>query len=240
MPTSADPNIPVPAGYGQHKNEGDGGSPMTLLLPGQPQGTTLHMGHLPSAADVAALSHIASDDPLNPANIPLPGEIPAMSQGSPSQPLPGQAVPCEGTPPQGAKVLSIPLPGEMSGGTVLPTHIELGAATGTSVEGEEEPPPPPPGPITIQLPPRWKIARDTQGHVYFYHVKTRTSQWEPPTLDQHNQLMAGLGSESDSDSSSSDTDSTSTSDVSTVYISFTSFMSWNIIYIFMYIFYTII
>ncbi|KAK3863179.1 hypothetical protein Pcinc_031011, partial [Petrolisthes cinctipes] len=221
-----DPNIPVPAGYGQQQqqqhNEGEGGSPLTLLLPGQPQGTlllpgqpqgALHMGHhLPPGA--------GTDDPLNPANIPLPGEIPALSQASPSQPLPGQAVPCEGTPPQGAKVLSIPLPGEISNNnnnnnTVIQTQMEKITVT-TTLDGDEDTPPPPPappGPVTLQLPPRWKIARDTRGHVYFYHVKTRTSQWDPPTLDRHNQLMAELlGSDSDSDTSSSDTSSSDTSD----------------------------
>ncbi|KAK3863517.1 hypothetical protein Pcinc_030719 [Petrolisthes cinctipes] len=226
VPIQADPNIPVPAGYGQQQqqqhNDGEGGSPLTLLLPGQPQGTlllpgqpqgALHMGHhLPPGA--------GTDDPLNPANIPLPGEIPALSQASPSQPLPGQAVPCEGTPPQGAKVLSIPLPGEISNNnnnnnTVIQTQMEKITVT-TTLDGDEDTPPPPPappGPVTLQLPPRWKIARDTRGHVYFYHVKTRTSQWDPPTLDRHNQLMAELlGSDSDSDTSSSDTSSSDTSD----------------------------
>lgn len=202
----SDPNIPVPAAYGQHKGDSDGGSPL-LMMSGQSQPLP---GHLAPDGEPATPGHGGPDDPLNPANIPLPGEISCLSQASPSQPLPGQAVPCEGTPPQGAKVLSIPLPGE------APSSMALDPSTTplSGIEREEgTPPPPPPGPITIQLPPRWKIARDSEGHVYFYHIKTRTSQWEPPTLEQHQQLEAELGSDSDSDSSSSDdSDSTSTSD----------------------------
>lgn len=208
----SDPNIPVPATYGQHKNDGDGGSPLAVLVSGQSQPSQPLAGYLASDSDPATPGQCGLEDPLNPANIPLPGEISILPQASPSQPLPGQAVPCEGTPPQGAKVLSIPLPGETT--SVIPTVLDPSTTPLPVVENEDgPPPPPPPGPITIQLPPRWKIARDSDGHVYFYHVKTRTSQWEPPTLEQHQQLEADLGSDSDSSSSSSDdSDSTSSSD----------------------------
>lgn len=206
----------MPATYGQHKSDADGGSPLAVLVSGQSQPSQPLAGYLASDSDPATPGQCGLEDPLNPANIPLPGEISILPQASPSQPLPGQAVPCEGTPPQGAKVLSIPLPGETA--SVIPTVLDPSTTPLQVVENEEgPPPPPPPGPITIQLPPRWKIARDSEGHVYFYHVKTRTSQWEPPTLEQHQQLEAELGSDSDSDSSSSDdSDSTSTSDVSKV------------------------
>ena len=176
----ADPNLPVPAGYGLTKGEGEG-SPLTLMVPGG-------RSHLPGGGgDPPGLGQGGPNDPLNPANIPLPGEVPALAASSPSQ---GQ----EGTPPHGAKLLSIPLPGEAAAGE------------GAAVEGGETP-----SAITIHLPPRWRLARDATGHVYFYHTKTRVSQWEPPAM-----LNSALGSDSSSESSSdSDSDSSSTTDVST-------------------------
>ncbi len=165
-----DPNLPVPAAYGLTKGEGDS-SPLTLVMAGA-------QGCLPG------LGQGGPDDPLNPANIPLPGEVPA----SPSQGV-------EGTPPHAAaKLLSIPLPGEA---------VEGAAALGG--EGAETP-----SAITVHLPQRWRVARDSEGHIYFYHVKTRITQWEPPTI-----LTPGLASDSSSSSSSSSSsDSSSSTDVS--------------------------
>ncbi|NXD14402.1 SETD2 methyltransferase, partial [Nothocercus nigrocapillus] len=45
------------------------------------------------------------------------------------------------------------------------------------------PPPSPPKPKTIVLPPNWKTARDPEGKIYYYHVVTRQTQWDPPTWD---------------------------------------------------------
>ncbi|KAK1894925.1 Histone-lysine N-methyltransferase SETD2 [Dissostichus eleginoides] len=45
------------------------------------------------------------------------------------------------------------------------------------------PPPSPPKPKTIVLPPLWKVARDPEGKIYYYHIGTRQTQWDPPTCD---------------------------------------------------------
>ncbi|KAI4553667.1 hypothetical protein MJT46_015847 [Ovis ammon polii x Ovis aries] len=45
------------------------------------------------------------------------------------------------------------------------------------------PPPSPPKPKTIVLPPNWKTARDPEGKIYYYHVVTRQTQWDPPTWE---------------------------------------------------------
>ncbi|XP_034244995.1 histone-lysine N-methyltransferase SETD2 [Thrips palmi] len=39
-----------------------------------------------------------------------------------------------------------------------------------------------PPPVPVKLPPKWKCAKDAEGRTYYYHVKTRISQWEPPPL----------------------------------------------------------
>uniref|UniRef100_A0AAV2MCY9 [histone H3]-lysine(36) N-trimethyltransferase n=1 Tax=Knipowitschia caucasica TaxID=637954 RepID=A0AAV2MCY9_KNICA len=45
------------------------------------------------------------------------------------------------------------------------------------------PPPSPPKPKTIVLPPNWKVARDPEGKIYYYHIATRQTTWDPPTWD---------------------------------------------------------
>uniref|UniRef100_A0A671M436 [histone H3]-lysine(36) N-trimethyltransferase n=1 Tax=Sinocyclocheilus anshuiensis TaxID=1608454 RepID=A0A671M436_9TELE len=45
------------------------------------------------------------------------------------------------------------------------------------------PPPSPPKPKTIILPPSWKVARDPEGRIYYYHIITRQTQWDPPSWD---------------------------------------------------------
>ena len=37
------------------------------------------------------------------------------------------------------------------------------------------PPPSPPKPKTIVLPPSWKVARDPEGKIYYYHIATRSA-----------------------------------------------------------------
>ncbi|KAJ9595221.1 hypothetical protein L9F63_013482, partial [Diploptera punctata] len=65
------------------------------------------------------------------------------------------------------------------------------------------PAPPPPLPPPVRLPPKWKSAKDSEGRTYYYHVKTRVSQWEPPQWTETDQQPE---SESSSDSSDDDDD----------------------------------
>lgn len=41
-----------------------------------------------------------------------------------------------------------------------------------------------PIPPPAKLPPKWKCAKDKYGRPYYYHVKIRKSQWEPPPLPE--------------------------------------------------------
>lgn len=63
-----------------------------------------------------------------------------------------------------------------------------------------------PIPPPAKLPPKWKCAKDKYGRPYYYHIKIRKSQWEPPPLPEP--------VEESSESSSSDTSSLSSSDSS--------------------------
>ncbi|CAG14758.1 unnamed protein product, partial [Tetraodon nigroviridis] len=45
------------------------------------------------------------------------------------------------------------------------------------------PPPFPLKPKKIVLPPTWKPARDPEGKIYYYHIVTRQTQWDPPTWE---------------------------------------------------------
>ncbi|XP_026547441.1 histone-lysine N-methyltransferase SETD2-like, partial [Notechis scutatus] len=60
------------------------------------------------------------------------------------------------------------------------------------------PPPSPPKPKTIVLPPNWKTARDPEGKIYYYHVVTRQTQWDPPNWDSPED-DAGLEHEAEMD-----------------------------------------
>lgn len=65
--------------------------------------------------------------------------------------------------------------------------------------------------VPIRLPPKWKSAKDAAGRTYYYHVKTRVPQWEPPLWDQQQQQIV-QESESETDSSDSDDESVSSED----------------------------
>ncbi|XP_075214845.1 SET domain containing 2 [Lycorma delicatula] len=71
------------------------------------------------------------------------------------------------------------------------------------------PPPPPP---SVRLPPKWKSAKDSEGRTYYYHVKTRVSQWEPPVWDQHQQPQPQQSDSSSDSDDDSDDESSSTSE----------------------------
>uniref|UniRef100_A0A8D8P4B3 [histone H3]-lysine(36) N-trimethyltransferase n=1 Tax=Culex pipiens TaxID=7175 RepID=A0A8D8P4B3_CULPI len=76
------------------------------------------------------------------------------------------------------------------------------------------PPPMPTNPDDYELPPMdlpplWKFAIDERGRLYYYHVKLRVPQWEPPKKANPNRTGQGLRDEDismSSDSSTTDTE----------------------------------
>uniref|UniRef100_A0A6F9DWB6 [histone H3]-lysine(36) N-trimethyltransferase n=1 Tax=Phallusia mammillata TaxID=59560 RepID=A0A6F9DWB6_9ASCI len=50
---------------------------------------------------------------------------------------------------------------------------------------------PPRDPRPPRLPPNWKTASDADGCVYYYHVITRQTQWDPPTWDGTEEDLVG-------------------------------------------------
>eukprot|EP00079_Xenopus_tropicalis_P026638 XP_012820434.1 PREDICTED: histone-lysine N-methyltransferase SETD2 isoform X3 [Xenopus tropicalis] len=61
------------------------------------------------------------------------------------------------------------------------------------------PPPSPPKPKTIVLPSGWKTARDPEGKIYYYHVITRQTQWDPPAWDSPGEEGGALEHEAEMD-----------------------------------------
>ncbi|XP_073533198.1 histone-lysine N-methyltransferase SETD2 [Phyllobates terribilis] len=61
------------------------------------------------------------------------------------------------------------------------------------------PPPSPPKPKTIVLPPSWKTARDPEGKIYYYHVITRQTQWDPPSWDSPGEEGLSMDHEAEMD-----------------------------------------
>ncbi|XP_053684224.1 probable histone-lysine N-methyltransferase CG1716 [Sabethes cyaneus] len=78
----------------------------------------------------------------------------------------------------------------------------------TSPEDYELPP--------MDLPPLWKFAIDDRGRLYYYHVKDRVPQWEPPKKD--NQGGPGQGLRDEDISMSSDSSTTDTEDSEEEYL----------------------
>lgn len=62
-----------------------------------------------------------------------------------------------------------------------------------------------PIPPPVQLPPKWKTAKDKYGRPYYYHIRIRKAQWEPPLLLSE----PTVPEDSSSTTSSSDTSSLS-------------------------------
>lgn len=66
-----------------------------------------------------------------------------------------------------------------------------------------------PIPPPVKLPPKWKCVKDKYGRPYYYHIKVRKPQWEPPDLTGE---AAASETESSSDTSSLSSDSEVTDD----------------------------
>lgn len=68
----------------------------------------------------------------------------------------------------------------------------------------QKPPTQPDIPPPLDLPPKWKWAKDERGRVYYYHIKERISQWLPPPPDH-------IGVQPDSSTSSDSSEESSSS-----------------------------
>lgn len=77
--------------------------------------------------------------------------------------------------------------------------------TTTCTESTSVPTPPPPEIPPLDLPPKWKWAKDARGRTYYYHIKDRVSQWLPPPPD-HIGVNPGSSSSSESSDESSSSD----------------------------------
>ena len=76
------------------------------------------------------------------------------------------------------------------------SEAETGSTVGTVLIQEQAP--------ILDLPPKWKWARDKRGRIYYYHLKERLSQWLPPPPDH-------IGLQPDSSTSSESSDESSSS-----------------------------
>ncbi|XP_055926838.1 histone-lysine N-methyltransferase SETD2-like isoform X2 [Argiope bruennichi] len=46
-------------------------------------------------------------------------------------------------------------------------------------------------PVPSKLPPNWKTATDSEGNIYYYHILTRQTQWDPPICDETTEIVDG-------------------------------------------------
>ncbi|XP_008547281.1 probable histone-lysine N-methyltransferase CG1716 [Microplitis demolitor] len=136
-----------------------------------------------------------------PPNLPseIPPGMPPPPYGMPQPPVPYNVVPNLAHPPQpqpfppDVHLLPSNLMPVHNGSTpplpIPPPHVFIDKPveqqfTPTPMETVEETPEPPVQQIIelppIDLPPKWKCAKDARGRCYFYHVKERIAQWLPP------------------------------------------------------------
>ncbi|GLV38878.1 SET domain containing 2 [Carabus blaptoides fortunei] len=144
---------------------------------------------------------------LPPANQQPPGFPPPNQQQPPMFVPPPQV--CQNAPPPHIQMM---MPSAINRPALLPQQYQP-----PSVASKEEvqfagPPPPP-----VKLPPKWKCARDKYGRPYYYHVKLRMSQWEPPAFstpgeDVPNEIADESSSSTESSSVSSDSNTDSDED----------------------------
>lgn len=89
-----------------------------------------------------------------------------------------------------------------------PTPVQIQNGTPYANSPDKSPPPAPPPPL--DLPPKWKWARDKRGRIYYYQIKERISQWLPPPPD-HIAVQpdsSSMSESSDESSEESDEDDT--------------------------------
>lgn len=151
------------------------------------QATPIYMGPSgPVVASPAAGIVGTPQPPLFPIGQPPPPYGTPLAQLGPGNILP---IP-NGTAPLYLEKLPEPEP--------EPIPIALAEP---EVEADLAPPP------ALDLPPKWKWARDKRGRVYYFHVKERVSQWLPPPPDHIAvQPDSSTTSESSDESSSSNED----------------------------------
>ncbi|KAF5298400.1 hypothetical protein FQR65_LT01178 [Abscondita terminalis] len=154
------------------------------------------------------------------ANIPIPTNIPPPSPITLSTniPPPSPIHPTNIPPPNMQAHANIPLPNCPPPN--INSHLSVSQPSFNThqdkVQEVEDPskvkfagPIPPPA----KLPPKWKCAKDKYGRPYYYHIKIRISQWEPPELPPPVDVEAEFSaSESSSSSETSSLSSTSSSD----------------------------
>ncbi|KAI5704834.1 hypothetical protein M8J75_009263 [Diaphorina citri] len=127
---------------------------------------------------------------------------------------PGGSAPPIGFGPDGTPIFAPPsslFPPPMGLPLPPPNQMYPGYPAHPMLPPHEEPPPPPPPPLPppIRLPKFWKTAADAEGRIYYYHCKTRHTQWEPPPYQPPPPLPPPP---EDSSSSSSGCDSSESSE----------------------------
>lgn len=126
--------------------------PMGTMIPWFPPTPDLSVGGTPLGPSIAPPIGFGPDGTPIFAPPPfIPPPVPPMGLKLPPPQYPGQ-----------------PLPGMYPGGIYPSPALP------------DEPPQQPPLPPPIRLPKFWKTAKDSEGRIYYYQMKTRHSQWEPP------------------------------------------------------------
>lgn len=147
-------------------------------------------------------------------NDPMQFQQPQVAQGvnqNSHPPLPPSNENVQNQVMQQGFVYPSAVPAALVPNDMTPVVTSSDSASGLPVAASETLPPLPPPPV-VRLPPKWKSAKDSEGRTYYYHVKTRVSQWEPPVWDQSQQPQPQQSDSSSESEDDSEEESSSTSE----------------------------
>ncbi|XP_052124705.1 histone-lysine N-methyltransferase SETD2 isoform X2 [Frankliniella occidentalis] len=196
--TPQDPNLP------QHTYPTDASHASLLFaanpgnaIPTQIQGTPfsgMFQGATPQPSPYES-SHIPPGVSPVPNGV-SPVVIPGLTHGSNPTAADSSLVTQAGTLEPQPSTYPAPVSEESYAQDTVPQTFQLsGAPTEIQQPAVQYLPPP----VPVKLPPKWKSAKDAEGRTYYYHVKTRVSQWEPPQVPVS--VLESVESESSSSSS---------------------------------------
>ncbi|KAK9709614.1 WW domain [Popillia japonica] len=192
---------PLPPNSGQHQYNiraplPNLGVPPSMGNMAPNPGPQLYQHHMPPQQGQPALSQ----QPTGGYHLGIDGQNPAVSQSMVLGNMAGLSMNVHNKPPPlpALPYLSMNVHNKPPPLPALPYQENIKEQEEVRFMGPIPPP--------AKLPPKWKCAKDKYGRPYYYHIRFRKPQWEPPELPppEENEELSESSSSSETSSASSD------------------------------------